>query len=76
MVTNLFNVIEFKEGIELELIKSVLIKALLQIDRSKALTERALVMQCLIFLKLEALVNRSLALSIEALSSRINNLIP
>ena len=75
-VTTLFHVIEFKEGIEFELIKSVLIKALLQIDRSKAITERALVMQCLTFLRLESVVNRSLTLSIEALSSRINNLVP
>ena len=57
MVTSLFDVVRCDHGIEAEIIKSVLIKALLQIDRSVATIDRVLIKECAFYLRVEAQAN-------------------
>ena len=53
-IESLFDVISCGSDRVHEIIKSVCLKALLQIDRSKNVTDRAILAQCLYFLNIEA----------------------
>ena len=74
-IDSLVDIILCSTNLESEIIKSTLLKALIQIDRSKSLPERALVAQCAFFLGLEARVNRRKADSIKDVITRILNLV-
>ena len=56
---SLFDVVRCDLPLEIEIIKTVLIKALLQVDRSSTMIEKAMIMDCVFYLKIEATVNRA-----------------
>ena len=73
-IGSLFDVVRCDLSIELEIIKSVLMKALLQIDRSANTIERALKHECSFFLKVEAAVNQRKAVSLRRLAEQLDGL--
>ena len=58
-IDSLFDVIDCSQHRELEIIKSSLIKALIQIDRSKNCSDSALIAECGYYLGIEARVSKN-----------------
>ena len=73
-IGNLYEVIICDNDIAVEIIKSTLIKALIQIDRSQVRTERDIAMECLYFLGIEARSNRRKAANLQQYVSKISNM--
>ena len=59
--------------IELEVIKAVIIKALIQINRNHNVPVRMIARECAYFLRIEAILNPSLATTILDLVTKLNN---
>ena len=70
-IVSLFDVIYCSSNLEYEIIKSTMVKALLQIDRSQIISNRAIVSDCVQYLKIEAEVNVKRSGYIQRLISRI-----
>ena len=60
-VDSMFEVLMCSNSTAHEIIKSIILKALIQIDRSKDRTDREIISQCLFFLKIEARVNNKIS---------------
>ena len=54
----MFDVLSCSKICAHEIVKSIILKALIQIDRSKDKTDRELVSQCIFFLKIEAITSK------------------
>ena len=59
-ITNLKDVISCSSNIPNEIIKSVIIKRLVQIDRSLNFPNRAIIAECLLFLQIESVAHKSI----------------
>ena len=70
-MVSLFDVIRCDRPMEIEIVKSVLIKALLQIDRSTTSIDRVLTKECVLFLKIEAKANRNKANALVQYADRL-----
>ena len=70
-IVSLFDVIYCSSNLEYEIIKSTMVKALLQIDRSQIISNRAIVSDCVQYLKIEAEVNVKRSGYIQRLICRI-----
>ena len=70
-LTSLFDVLYCTSNIDLEIIKSVLIKSLLQIDRSQTTSDRTLVTECIHYLGVEAQANPGVKGKLKLLIDRI-----
>ena len=68
---SLYEVLCCSNNLEIEIVKSTLIKALIQINRSSNRTERDLIAECSYFLGIEARVNVRLALRLRLFARRI-----
>ena len=55
---SLFDVVVCGQNVAHEIVKSIILKALIQIDRSKDKSDREITSQCIFFLKIEAKANR------------------
>ena len=73
-VASLLDVLLCTLEVEHEIVKSVLVKALIQIDRSKNITDRMLIVECVHYLKVEATVNISRATRIMQLVELLQNI--
>ena len=73
-VVNLFDVVRCDLSMEAEIVKSVLIKALLQIDRSAGVNDIALIKECVLYLRIEAKSDSLRAGSLLRFAERIANL--
>ena len=60
-IDSLFDIIDCSDNLETEIIKSCLIKALIQIDRSRNASDGALVAECAHYMGIEARVNRQVS---------------
>ena len=58
-------------NVEDEIVKSVILKALLQIDRSQNITDRGILIDCSYYLGIEAKVKSSLATKIQKAIDKI-----
>ena len=58
-----------------EVIKSVLVKALLQIDRSRATHDRSIIAECAYFLNIEAIAARENGMRMKNESRRLLSLL-
>ena len=67
-INSLYEVIRCGTDLSLEIVKSVLLKALIQIDRSSRISDRALRVECAFYLKLEARVNTTQATRLQQLA--------
>ena len=74
-VASLFDIIECSSQVVPEIIKSSLIKALVQIDRSKSLSDSALIAECAYYLGTEARVNNRLTEELLRASKRLLDMI-
>ena len=72
-VNNLFDVLICGNNPSFEIIKSIVLKALIQIDRSKDKTEREIVSQCSFFLRIEARTNSKYRDSMLTLANSIDS---
>ena len=70
-VESLFDVLKCSRQHATEVVKSVLMKSLLQIDRSHDVTERELVSLCLFYLGIEARSNQDRAIDIRELRRKL-----
>ena len=73
-VLNLYDVVRCDSQFEIEIIKSVLIKALLQIDRSATVNDRALIQECVLYLQIEAKTNSVRSVFLQKYADRISTL--
>ena len=73
-VASLLDVLLCTLKVEHEIVKSVLVKALIQIDRSKNITDRMLIVECVHYLKVEATVNSSRATQIMQFVELLQNI--
>ena len=80
MVTNK-NVSSFKDliicgtNLQSEILKSTIIKALIQVHRNDGVPLKAIAQECAYFLRLEAIVNRSHEAAILELAGKLNNIV-
>ena len=54
----MFDVLMCSKNVAHEIAKTIILKALIQIDRSKDKTDREIIAQCLFFLRIEARVHK------------------
>ena len=57
----MFDVLLCSNVLAHEIVKAIILKALIQIDRSKDKTDREIIAQCTFFLRIEARANRNFA---------------
>ena len=74
-INNLLEVVTCGKDSCQEIVKSVILKALIQIDRSKDKVDREIISQCLFFLRIEAIANSKQAVYLSQEARRIEALV-
>ena len=74
-INNLLEVVTCGKDSCQEIVKSVILKALIQIDRSKDKVDREIISQCLFFLRIEAIANSKQAVYLRQEARRIEALV-
>ena len=71
-INSLFDVLICGKDSFHEIVKSLILKALIQIDRSRNRTDREIISQCALFLRIEASSNKKCSLSLMREAERIS----
>ena len=61
-------------SIEVEILKSVIIKSLIQISRSHNVPDRVIALDCARFVRIEAISNKSIETSLLNLATKLGNI--
>ena len=72
-VHSLEDIITASQSTAIEIVKSIILKKLIQIDRSSGLPMSVVKQECLYFLRLEIIVNRKKQSELQGLIDVINN---
>ena len=70
-IGSLFEILICTANVEIEIIKSIMIKTLLQIDRSQNRSEREILAECAFYLGVEAMVNKKLEVRLKECAGRL-----
>ena len=68
----MFEVLMCSNNLANEIVKSIILKALIQIDRSKDKTDREIISQCIFFIKIEARTHASNASALLQLANALD----
>ena len=71
MLSSFYEVLVCESSLPHEIVKSVLIRALLQIDRSSNRVDRDILTECILYLNIEAMSNARISTELHQLVAKI-----